>query len=89
MGGPDLLPFRRGQLRGSYPLIKELAGIVPTGIAVQDGNFEDLNPSTGKRTAISDLVGFATDYLKVDYIFWGTEEPYYSGEVVPFLKRLK
>jgi hypothetical protein len=88
MGGPDLLPFRRGQLKGSYPLIREVAGIVPIGMAVQDGNFEDVNPSTGKRTDILDLIGFASDYLKVDYIFWGTEEPYYSREVIPFLKRV-
>ncbi|MGI8617913.1 MAG: SGNH/GDSL hydrolase family protein, partial [Gemmatimonadaceae bacterium] len=34
VGGPDLLPHRPGQLLGSYPLIREAAGIVPTGIAV-------------------------------------------------------
>jgi len=89
VGGPDLLPFRRGQLKGSYPLIRELAGIVPTGIAVQDGNFEDVNPATGKRVEISELVKFATEYLKLDYVFWGTEEPFYSEQVIPFLRRVK
>ncbi len=89
VGGPDLLPFRRGQLRGPYPLMREVAGIVPIGIAVQDGNFEDLNPATGKRTQISDLINFATEYLKADYIFWGTEEPFYSEEVIPYLRSVK
>jgi hypothetical protein len=87
MGGPDLLPHRPGQLGTSYPLIREVAGIVPTGIAVQDGNFADVNPETGKRVQIGELIRFATEYLKVDYIFWGTEEPYYSTEVIPFFKR--
>jgi hypothetical protein len=86
MGGPDLLPFRPGELKGSYPLIREVSGIVPTGIAVQDGNFEAIDPSTGKPVRISALVKFATEYLNVDYIFWGTEEPYYSDQVIPFLR---
>lgn len=47
VGGPDLVPHRRGHLGSSYPLIRESAGIVPTGIAVQDGNLEDVNPKPG------------------------------------------
>jgi hypothetical protein len=86
MGGPDLLPFRPGQLKGSYPLIREVSGIVPTGIAVQDGNFEAVDPKTGKPVQISELVKFATEYLNVDYIFWGMQEPYYSDQVIPFMR---
>lgn len=89
VGGPDQLPYRPGQLGTSYPLIREAAGIVPTGIAVQDGNLEAINPATGKRVEISDLMKFVTEYLKVDYVFWGTEEPYYSADVIPFLRRVK
>jgi hypothetical protein len=89
VGGPDLLPYRPGQLKSSYPLVRDAAGIVPTGIAVQDGNYEDLNPETGKRATIAELIKFATEYLKVDYIFWCTQEPYYSAEVIPYLKGLK
>jgi hypothetical protein len=89
VGGPDLLPFRPGQLKSSYPLIREAAGIVPTGIAVQEGNYEDQDPKTGKVMTIPELLKFATEYLKVDYIFWCTEEPYYSRQVIPFLKSVK
>lgn len=87
VGGPDLLPHRQGQLKSSYPLIRDAADFVPTGIAVQDGNLEDVNPATGKRVEVSELVKFATEYLKIDYIFWGTQEPYYSTDVIPFLNR--
>ena len=89
MGGPDLMPYRPGQLKTSYPLIREVAGIVPTGLAVQDGNLTELNPSTGKRVEVAKLVKFATDNLRLDYIFWGTEEPYYSKEIIPFLRRAR
>ncbi|MDQ6769659.1 MAG: hypothetical protein M3Z54_06700 [Gemmatimonadota bacterium] len=86
VGGPDLLPYRLGQLKSSYPLLRDAAGVVPVGIAVQDGNLEELNPATGKRVEVSELVKFATEYLKVDYVFWGTQEPYYSDDVIPFLR---
>ena len=88
VGGPDLLPYRPGQLKSSYPLIREAAGIVPVGIAVQDGNYEDVDPKTGKRITIAELIQFATEYLKVDYIFWCTQEPYYSEHLIPFLSRV-
>lgn len=87
VGGPDVLPFRPFQRASSYPLIRESAGIVPTGLAVQDGNYADVNPETGKRATISDLLRFAQDELKLDYIFWCTEEPYYSSELVPMLRK--
>jgi hypothetical protein len=73
-------------LKGSYPLIREVAGNVPTGIAVQDGDYEDRDRKTGKRMSIAELVSFATRYLKVDYLFWCTQEPYYSQELIPFLR---
>jgi hypothetical protein len=89
VGGPDLLPYKPGQMNNSYHLISESAGIVPIGVAVQDGNYEHVNPRTGKRVTITEIITFATEYLKVDYIFWCTQEPYYSGQLMPFLKRAK
>jgi hypothetical protein len=85
VGGPDLMPFRRGQNNHSYPLIRASAGSIPTGIAVQDGNYSDPDPKTGKRATIAELLTFAADQLKVDYVFWCTEEPFYSKELIPFL----
>ena len=86
VGGPDLLPFRPGQLGSSYPLIRDAAGVVPVGIAVQDGNFEDRHPETGRRITLGEMMEFATEYLKVDYVFWGTQEPYYSTVVIPYVR---
>lgn len=86
LGGPDLLPYKRGQMHNCYPLLREFAGRIPTGIAVQDGNYEHTNPKTGSRVTIGELAGFAIEYLKVDYIFWCTQEPFYSRDLLPFLK---
>ena len=85
LGGPDLLPYKPFQMENSYPLLQQAAGGVPTGIAVQDGNYEHRNPKTGRQVTIPELVIFATEYLKVDYIFWCTQEPYYSQKVMPFI----
>jgi hypothetical protein len=86
LGGPDLLPYKPGQMRNCYPLLREFAGSIPTGIAVQDGNYEHKNPKTGRQVTIGELIGFGTDYLGVDYIFWCTQEPFYSKDLLPFLK---
>ena len=88
VGGPDLLPYRPGQMGSSYSLIREIAGAVKVGIAVQDGNYEHVNPKTGKRVTIAEQIKFATEYLNADYIFWCTEEPYYSNDLVPFMQRI-
>ena len=86
VGGPDLLLHQRGHMRHGYPLIRECAGKVPTGIAVQDGNYEHKNPQTGQRATIGELIEFATEPLRVDYMFWCTQEPYYSKQLIPFLR---
>lgn len=87
VGGPDLLPYRRGQQHHSYPLIAARPAHVPAGAAVQDGNLAAKNPDTGERVTVADLYRFAAERLRLDYIFWGTEEPYYSKEILPYIRR--
>jgi hypothetical protein len=86
VGGPDLMPYRPGQMNHSYRLIRECDGIIPTGVAVQWGNYEYKNPQTGKQVTIAELLQFGTEYLKVDYIFWSTQEPFYREKVIPFMR---
>ena len=89
VGGPDLMPFRPFQRANSYPLIRESAGKIPTGLAVQDGNYGDVSNETGKRATIAELLKFGADELKLDYIFWCTQEPYYSNELISFMRASK
>jgi hypothetical protein len=88
VGGPDILPYRPWQRRHSLPLIAARSPRTIAAMAVQDGNLAERERGTGKRITVADLVRFATDTLRLDYIFWGTEEPYYSAEVLPYLRAL-
>lgn len=86
VGGPDILPHRRGQQNHSHPLIAGRGPTVLAGVAVQDGNFQEKNPATGRLVTVDELHRVAVDRLRLDYIFWGTQEPYYSKAIVPFLR---
>lgn len=85
VGGPDLLPHRKGQQNHSYPLIAARGPKIVAGVAVQDDNLADKNAATGKRVTVAELYRFATGWLRLDYVFWGTQEPYYSKEVLPYI----
>lgn len=86
VGAPDLLPFRPGQMNHAYRMMHEFRADVPIGIAVQWGNYEHKNPKTGTQMSVSELTAFATDHLGVDYMFWCTQEPFYSEQVVTHLR---
>lgn len=88
VGGPDLLPHRKPQLNHSLPLIEARRPTIPAGLAVQDGNLEDINPATGKPVTVEELYRFAKDRLRLTYIFWGTQEPFYSRDILPFIRGL-
>ena len=88
VGGPDLLPHRWFQRVNSYALIAARSPNTVAGVAVQWGNLEDKNPATGARVTVGELYEFARDDLRVDYIFWGTQEPYYSDEILPYIHNL-
>jgi hypothetical protein len=89
MGGPDIKVYRKWQMQNSYPLIRDIAGKVPTGVAVQEGNYSVINPKTERQVTISEILEFAQDYLMLDYIFWCMEEPYYTEQVLPLLYNIK
>lgn len=88
VGGPDLLPNRWFQRQNSLPLIAARAPGTMAGVAVQWGNLEDTNRQTGERVSVQRLYTFARDTLRLDYIFWGTQEPFYSADILPFLEKL-
>ena len=85
VGGPDIKVNRRWQMFNSYPLIQASAEKVPTGVAVQWGNYEEVDRETGKQVMVESIYTFGKDYLKLDYIFWGIQPPYFKDEVYPFV----
>lgn len=84
VGGPDLFPYKKEQK--SYPLIKGSYKKVSTGLAVQDGNYNYINPNTNKRITAQEIFQFAESELHLTYIFWGTEAPFFQSETLPFLR---
>lgn len=88
VGGPDVLPFRPYQRSHSLALIAQRPAGVVAAMAVQDGNLADLRRSTGERITVAELYAFAVTNLRLNYLFWGTEEPYFTSDVLPFLRAL-
>ncbi|NME70765.1 hypothetical protein HHU12_22520 [Flammeovirga aprica JL-4] len=97
LGGPDLMVHRKGQLNHLITMMHENVYTVPLGIAIQDGNYtgktgadKDYNEKkdNGKNrdnNIVPLLHAFAKDFLKVNYMFWVNQEPYFTGDVVPCL----
>lgn len=85
MGGPDLKIYNKYQMNHSYKFLKKYAMILPTGVAVQWGNYEEINPKTGKQVTIEEIYSFARNEIRLNYVFWSTQEPFYSNRVIPFL----
>ena len=87
LGSPDLMVRRKGQLNHALAMMHEGKFTVPIGIAVQDGNYIE---QTGTDEIVTDRVNivpllhaFAKDFLKVDYMFWACQEPYFSDDLIP------
>lgn len=92
IGAPDLMPDKLSQKNHVYKFMSGRHWTIPLGIAVQDGNYvgetgDDRKPTASWPNIVPHLDQFATTTLKVKYIFWGAQEPYFSHDVIPYLKR--
>ncbi len=97
LGGPDLMVQREAQLNHTLAMMHEYNYSVPLGIAIQDGNYigttgadQDYNErmanKQNRRESIVPLLhAFAKDFLRVRYMFWVYQEPYFSEDVIPCL----
>ena len=83
------MPHRRGQQTHSLKLLAERKSDVVAGLAVQYGNLAARNPTTNEKVTGAELYSYAKERLNLGYMFWETEEPYYTEHVVPFLRHLQ
>lgn len=87
LGAPDLMVKKDGHLNHALAMMHESKYTVPLGIAVQDGNYT--NDDTNSKAYIKHnnmvpmLSAFAKDFLKVNYMFWVDQKPYFMEDVVP------
>lgn len=89
MGGPDVKIYKKAQMNHSYQFLKRYRSEIITGMAVQWGNYEEINPKTGKEVTIDELYNFGVEEIGLKYIFWCTQEPYYSERVLLYLHQIR
>ncbi|MFK3871817.1 hypothetical protein [Pseudoalteromonas rhizosphaerae] len=98
LAAPDLMVRRKGQLNHALAMMHEHKYSTPLDIAVQDGNYTGLtgadfsagsdlegneNNVVEKRKNIVPLLhAFAEDFLKVNYMFWVNQKPYFEEDVL-------
>ena len=84
VGGPDIVPWRAGQMANSYPFIRTYRDRVPlVAMAVQEPTLRYLDPQTGRPFTRDAFERFAIDYLGVDIIFWSKDTPWLRAAAPP------
>jgi hypothetical protein len=77
LGGPDIVPYRKGQMKNAYPFFKAYKGRLSlVAMAVQEPTLTYKNPKTGKPFTKEEFQAFAEDYLGADIIFWSSASPW-------------
>ena len=77
LGGPDIVPYQKAQMKNSYPFFHHYKGALTlVAMAVQEPTLTYTNPDTHKPFTREEFVAFAEDYLGVDIIFWSTTTPW-------------
>lgn len=67
LGGPDIVPYRRGQMKNAYPFFNAYKGKLPiVAMAVQQPTLTYTNPETKKPFTKAEIVNFAKDYSASD-----------------------
>jgi hypothetical protein len=91
LGAPDLMVKKIEQLNHPLAMMHEAKYTVPLGIAVQDGNYIEqtgtLEIIRERKNIVPLLYAFAKDFLKVNYIFWSNQEPYFEEDVLPCFRQ--
>jgi hypothetical protein len=89
LGSPDLMVHNKGNLNHTVTMMHESRYTIPLGIAIQDGNYTGKTGDAGLIDSGSheDIVpllhAFAKNFLRVRYMFWVNQEPYFSQDVIP------
>lgn len=80
VGGPDLIPYRKGQEDNSYPFLSKYRSKVPISVvAVQEPDLAAINPNTSKPFTKQEFTNFAVNNLGSQIIFWAESSPWLSS----------
>jgi hypothetical protein len=74
LGGPDVVPYRKAQMRNAYPFFHRHHAELPiVAFAVQEPTRTYVNPETGKPFTDREFLDFATGYLGARILFWSVD----------------
>ena len=77
LGGPDVVPWRKTQMKNSYPFFHADHDRLPlVAMAIQGPTLTYTDPKTGKPFTRTAITAFATDYLGADILFWTRAAPW-------------
>lgn len=77
LGGPDIVPNKKAQMKNSYPFFNQYKGKLSlVAMAVQEPTLTYKNPKTGKNFTKEEFTEYAESYLGVNIIFWSVESPW-------------
>jgi hypothetical protein len=77
LGGPDIVPYRKGQMHNSYPFFHRYRGrLALVAMAVQEPTLTYREPHTGKRFTRAQFEDFGRNYLGAQIIFWSAASPW-------------
>jgi len=77
LGGPDIVPYKKAQMRNSYPFFNRYKGKLSlVAFAVQEPTLTYTNPETKKPFTREQFRAFAQDYLGAGIIFWSPASPW-------------
>ena len=80
LGGPDIVPGKKEQMKNSYPFFNRYKGKLPlVAMAVQEPTLTYTNPKTKKPFTKEEFSEFAENYLGVKIIFWSIASPWLAG----------
>jgi hypothetical protein len=81
LGGPDIIPWRKGQMKNAYPFFNRFKGKLPlVAMAVQQPTLTYTNPKTQQKFTREEFLDFAENYLGVNIIFWSVSAPWLKAQ---------
>lgn len=81
LGNPDTVPYRKEQMKNSYPLFHKFKNQILVGTAIQEPDYTYKNPETGRSYKFADFYNFSQKYLGATILFWNVQEPFFSQEL--------
>jgi len=85
IGGPVSVSNKWLEM-GAYRHHAKLSGKVPLGNYVHWGGYGQKHPD-GRAATMQELLFFAEDRLRLNYLFWQHREPYFTEQVLPMLRK--